>query len=117
MTTYLNHEEFVGNPSIQELKEKIVTKDQLKYIAREFDISFTSDIRKDELIMLVLAHLGDDEESAFSQDNPSEDPNLALAVETFKLDALKVKLEIEKEQQQQSQRWLYSKPRDSVSMS
>ena len=100
MASRLNHEEFVGNISIQELKQKKATKDQLKYIAREFDIPFPSDIRKDDLMILILAHLGEDKESAIRQNNPPGDINLALAVETVKLNALKLKLEFEEKQRQ-----------------
>ena len=54
-----NVEEFVGNPSIEELKVAKVTKDQLKYIAANFNIQFTHETKKDHLMTLILTHLGD----------------------------------------------------------
>lgn len=50
MASQLDHREFVGNPSIEELKTKKVTKDQLKYIAQSFGVPFTSEHRKDSLL-------------------------------------------------------------------
>ncbi|XP_050705709.1 uncharacterized protein LOC126991056 [Eriocheir sinensis] len=97
-----NVEEFVGNPSVEELKTATVTVEQLKYIATNYNIPFTSQTRKPELMSLILAHLGDPEEEA---DHLMESPtslgsaNLAIAleIERVKMQALQMKLEYEKE--------------------
>ena len=41
--------EFVGNPSAEELNAAKVTKDQLKFIAANFNIQFTHETKKDHL--------------------------------------------------------------------
>ena len=52
-----DQQEFVGNPSVEELKAAKVTKDQLKYIAANFNIQFTHETKKDHLMTLILTHL------------------------------------------------------------
>ncbi|XP_076043849.1 uncharacterized protein LOC143026944 [Oratosquilla oratoria] len=79
--------EFVGNPDIQEFKETNICKDDLKYIAKTFNISFKPDLRKDELRALILAHLGDKDVLEASRSLQTSDPNLLLELE--KTDLLK----------------------------
>ncbi|XP_076037748.1 uncharacterized protein LOC143023125 [Oratosquilla oratoria] len=79
--------EFVGNPEIQEFKETNICKDDLKYIAKTFNISFKPDLRKDELRALILAHLGDKDVLEASRSLQTSDPNLLLELE--KTDLLK----------------------------
>ena len=50
-------QEFVGNPSVEEPKAAKATKDQLKYIAANFNIQFTYETKKDHLMTLILTHL------------------------------------------------------------
>lgn len=97
-----NVEEFVGNPSVEELKTATVTVEQLKYIATNYNIPFTSQTRKPELMSLILAHLGDPEEEAdHLMESPtslgSANPAIALEIERVKMQALQMKLEYEKE--------------------
>ncbi|XP_076069698.1 uncharacterized protein LOC143041570 [Oratosquilla oratoria] len=73
--------EFVGNPDIQEFKETNICKDDLKYIAKTFNISFKPDLRKDELRALILAHLGDKDVLEASRSLQTSDPNLLLELE------------------------------------
>ncbi|XP_076062488.1 uncharacterized protein LOC143037816 [Oratosquilla oratoria] len=73
--------EFVGNPEIQEFKETNICKDDLKYIAKTFNISFKPDLRKDELRALILAHLGDKDVLEASRSLQTSDPNLLLELE------------------------------------
>ncbi len=54
MAKFLDHREFVGNPSVEELKASKITKNRLKYIASGFEIPFQHDIRKDDLMTLIL---------------------------------------------------------------
>ena len=49
MASPFDAEEFVGNPSAEELKAAKVSKDQLKYIAANFGIQFTHETRKQRL--------------------------------------------------------------------
>lgn len=98
MANNLDHMEYVGNPSIEELKSKKVTKDQLKYIAQNFGIQFSSDTRKDALMTLIIAHLGGDKEVTSIQEKSPPDSSLALEVEKVKANALMMQLEHEKEQ-------------------
>ncbi len=60
MVKFLDHREFVENPSVENLKASKVTKDQLKYIASRFEIPFQHDIQKDDLMTLILTHLGEE---------------------------------------------------------
>ena len=101
MASQLNHKEFVGNPSIEELKTKKVTKDQLKFIAQQFGIPFSHEHRKDALMTLILTHLGEEKEPTSKQDS-SQDSSLALEIEKVKLTALQMKIEHEKEQAEQA---------------
>ncbi|XP_076028445.1 uncharacterized protein LOC143017540 [Oratosquilla oratoria] len=75
--------EFVGNPEIQEFKETNICKDDLKYIAKTFNISFKPDLRKDELRGLILAHLGDKDVLEASRSLQTSDPNLLLELEKY----------------------------------
>ncbi|XP_076057166.1 uncharacterized protein LOC143034680 [Oratosquilla oratoria] len=75
--------EFVGNPEIQEFKETNICKDDLKYIAKTFNISFKPDLRKDELRALILAHLGDKDVLEASRSLQTSDPNLLLELEKY----------------------------------
>ena len=102
MAHALDHEEFVGNPSVAELKSKKVNKEQLKYIAREFGIGFSYDTRKDDLMTLILAHLGEDKVTETREVSPV-DGSLALEIEKVKLAALRMQMEHEKQMQLHSQ--------------
>ena len=81
MPSDFNPEEFVGNPSALELKSKKVIKDQLKTVALDFGINFPRDIRKDTLMSLVLAHLGEVEQTSEIQESSHQDLSLALEIE------------------------------------
>ena len=48
-------QEFVGNPSVEELKAAKATKDQVKYILLP-----THEAKKDHLMTLILTHLGEE---------------------------------------------------------
>ena len=100
MAPPLNPEEFVNNPSIAELKSKRVTKEQLKFIASNFGLQFSHDLRKDALMTLILAHLGEDKEATEEQEASSLDSSLALELEKVKLHALQMKIEHEKQQRE-----------------
>lgn len=41
--------EFTGNPNIEEFKAAKISKDDLQYIGKTFNIPFTQDVRKDKL--------------------------------------------------------------------
>ncbi|XP_063856508.1 uncharacterized protein LOC135098191 [Scylla paramamosain] len=71
------------NPSVAELQTAKVTKNDLKYMARQFDLSYPSDIRKEELRTQILVHLGGEATSAASQ----HDASLMLELEKLKLEA------------------------------
>lgn len=97
-----NEEEFVGNPSVDELKKANVTVEQLKYIATNYDIPFTSQTRTPKLMSLILAHLGDhEEETDHHMESPtpmgSANPAITLEIERVKMQALQMKLEYERE--------------------
>lgn len=98
MSSPFDPKEFVGNPSVEELKKSRVTKDNLKYIAQNFDIPFTSDHRKDDLMTLILTHLGETDETPGPQDSSVQGSSLALEIEKVKLNALQMKIQHEKEQ-------------------
>lgn len=100
MAYNLNHEEFVGNPSILELKNKRATKEQLKYIAKNFGIQYSHDTRKDDLMTLILVHLGADKEATDKQESSPLDSSLALEIERVKANALLMKMKHDKEQRQ-----------------
>ena len=93
-------EEFVGNPSAEELKAARVTKDQLKYIAANFSIQFTHDTKKEHLMTLILTHLGEepitDPQSETTTSRGSSDTVLLLEVEKVKMQALQMKLDYER---------------------
>lgn len=96
MSFNFNPEDIVGNLSVEELKNQKVTKEHLKTIARSFGIPFSYDSRKDELMSLVLAHLGEDDQEE-SQESSLGDRNLALEIEKVKMNALRMKLNFERE--------------------
>ena len=69
------------------------TLDQLKYIAANYGINFTSQTKKADLLTLILAQLGSHEEEAnHHMENPSSmvssEPALALEIERVKIWAL-----------------------------
>lgn len=92
-----NAEEFVGNPSIEELKAAKVNKDQLKYIAANFGIQFTHETRKDHLMTLILTHLGEQGTSSQSVTDTTQGPSahILLEIEKVKMQTLQMKLEYE----------------------
>lgn len=96
MASISNLDEFIGNPSVEELKEAKITKNDLKYIAKNFNISFSSDIRKEELRTLILTHLGEEAPAP----SPPMDSNLQLEIEKVKMQALQMKLEYEKNEKE-----------------
>lgn len=85
--------EFVGNPSVEELRSANVTKDDLKYIATSFRIPFTHSTTKDQLKALILAYLGDT--NVTHSHTPIPDPQVALEIEKVKLQAMQLKLQYE----------------------
>ena len=97
--------EFVGNPDIVEFKRTNICKDDLKYIAKTFDIPFSHDTKKDELRALILTHLGDEETLRASymlqtSQVTTIDPAILLEVEKVKLKAQQMKLDYEKEERE-----------------
>lgn len=126
-------QEFVGNPSVEELKAAKVTKDQLKYIAANFNIQFTHETKKDHVMALILTHLGEEprieplleatslgpEDASLLQDVEEEkrteplleatsmgskDASLFLEVERVKLQALTMKLKYEERERDERNR-------------
>ncbi len=93
MSHELNLDAFCSNPSVAELQTAKVTKNDLKYIARQFDLSYPSDIRKEELRTQILVHLGGEATNAASQ----HDASLMLELEKLKLMAAR---EIEREERE-----------------
>ena len=83
---------FVGKPSVEELQNSNVKKDDLKYIATSYQIPFAHDTTKAQLKDLILAHLGG--VSSPSHEG-SADPTQLLDIEKVKLEALKLKLQFE----------------------
>lgn len=69
MASPLNHDQFIGNPSVQELRSRKVTKEQLKYIAQNFSTPFSYGTCKNELISLIVAHFGKTKETVDSQES------------------------------------------------
>ena len=100
MEYQLDAEEFVGNPSGEELKARNVTKDQLKFIAANFNIQFTHATEKDHLMTLILTHLDEelrtDPQSETTTSRGPSDTVLLLEVERVKMQSLQMKLEYEK---------------------
>ncbi len=93
MSHELNLDAFCSNPSVAELQTAKVTKNDLKYIARQFDLSYPSDIRKEELRTQILVHLGGEATSAASQ----HDASLMLELEKLKLMAAREREREERE--------------------
>ena len=85
-----NAVEFTGNPDIAEFKKAKINKDDLKYIAKTFNIPFTQDVRKDKLKTLILAHLGDTEAVLAPTAN---DPSIMLEIKKIEMQAKKLELE------------------------
>ncbi|MPC52494.1 hypothetical protein E2C01_046364 [Portunus trituberculatus] len=79
MASISNLDEFVGNRSVAELKNAKITKNELKYLATNFNLAFPSDIRKEELRTLILTHLGE-ETSVLSN---LVDSSLLVEIEKF----------------------------------
>lgn len=92
-----NPVEFVGNPSAEELASAAVTKDDLKYIATTFGITYTHNTTKSQLKSMLLKHLGDTEAYSLS---PNMDPRALIEIEKIKLDTLKLKLDHEREERE-----------------
>ena len=86
--------DFVGNPSVEELRAADIRKDDLKFIATSYRIPFTHSTTKDQLKSLILAYLG-----ATDMSSPAttldHDPQLALEIEKVKLQAMQLKLQTE----------------------
>ncbi|XP_063847248.1 uncharacterized protein LOC135092563 [Scylla paramamosain] len=97
MSHELNLDAFCSNPSVAELQTAKVTKDDLKYIARQFDLSYPSDIRKEELRTQILVHLGGEATSAASQ----HDASLMLELEKLKLMAAREEREAARERERE----------------
>ncbi|XP_063856826.1 uncharacterized protein LOC135098416 [Scylla paramamosain] len=97
MSHELNLDAFCSNPSVAELQTAKVTKDDLKYIARQFDLSYPSDIRKEELRTQILVHLGGKATSAASQ----HDASLMLELEKLKLMAAREEREAARERERE----------------
>ena len=91
--SHFNAEEFVGNPSVDELYSDSVRKDDLKYIAGQYNIPFNSNTTKAHLRALITAHLrdSDDPHSSSQVNNPQE----TLEIEKVKLEAVKLRLQFE----------------------
>ena len=114
-----NAVEFVGNPSIEELKVSKVSKDDLKYIAKTFNIPFSADDRKSQLMTLVLTHLGatkEDFESFSIQPltpqgaaalnmTGAPDAQLLLEVEKVKMESLRMQLEFQAQEKEQEREY------------
>lgn len=67
--------EFVGNPSVDELKNTNVCKDDLKYIAKSNEIPFAYDNTKAQLKDLIIAHLTDGN-AVLHSGTGTADPNI-----------------------------------------
>ena len=106
-----NAVEFTGNPDIAEFKKAKINKDDLKYIAKTFNIPFTQDVRKDKLKTLILAHLGDTEAVLAPTVN---DPSIMLEIKKIEMQAKKLELEFaEKENEKQRQHEMQIKQLDN----
>ncbi|MPC58355.1 hypothetical protein E2C01_052357 [Portunus trituberculatus] len=86
--------EFVGDPSVEELKEADVKKDDLIYLATNYNIPFTSSTTKAHLKAMILAHLGEMGDRPHPI-TPSVNPQETLEIDKVKLEAIKFKLQFE----------------------
>ena len=104
-----NVSEFVGNPDILQFKKTNISKDDLKYIAKTFNIPYSHDTKKDELRVLILSHLGDEDTLKASHTLQTSqvttiDPAILLEMEKVKLQAQQMKLEYEREEREREER-------------
>lgn len=84
---------FVRNPSVEELVNTGVKKDDLKFIAKSYRIPFSHDVTKAHLKELILSHLGSDLTPATHTETVN--PQCLLEIEKVKVEALKLKLQFE----------------------
>lgn len=86
--------EFVGNPSVEELKAAYVGKDDLKYLSTSYNIPFTSSTTKTHSKAMILARLGETRNDPPTV-TPTANTQEVLEIERVKVEATILKLQLQ----------------------